>query len=81
MNFGDGLEESLLTSSIKELQIIGEKLEIYEYQNFNSSRVIGLLKNDHYVFSDINSYLLFFQHRFNISEQIYVLEEQVRKIC
>ncbi|KAL7638036.1 UNVERIFIED_CONTAM: hypothetical protein RMT77_011661 [Armadillidium vulgare] len=73
------MKEDLLSSPIEDLRKLGKKFDYFPKTNFGFARGIKLVKSNHHVFMDGNTYLIYAQNYFNISEQTYVLKEQISK--
>lgn len=54
-------------------------MDYYPNANFGLTKAIELIKSNHHVFVDAYTFLFYIQNDFNISEETYILKEQVRK--
>ncbi|RXG64883.1 hypothetical protein Avbf_10038 [Armadillidium vulgare] len=77
--YGYTIKEDLLSSPTEDLRKLGKKLDYYPDTYFGLARGIELVKSNHHVFAETNTYLFYIQNDFNISEQTYVLNEQIYK--
>ncbi|RXG55979.1 hypothetical protein Avbf_17004, partial [Armadillidium vulgare] len=77
--YGSPLKEYLLSSPIEDLRKLGKKFDYYPNTNLDVVRRIELVKSNHLVFLDGNTYMIFLQNSFSISGETYVLKEQILK--
>ncbi|KAL7637981.1 UNVERIFIED_CONTAM: hypothetical protein RMT77_011594 [Armadillidium vulgare] len=77
--YGYPLKKDLLSSTIEDLRKLSKIVDYYPNTNSGLTRVIELIKNNHHVSIDAYTYQFYIQNDFNISEQTYVLKEQIFK--
>ncbi|KAL7638019.1 UNVERIFIED_CONTAM: hypothetical protein RMT77_011632 [Armadillidium vulgare] len=77
--YGSPMKEHLLSSPIEDFRKLGKKFDYYPNTNFGLARGIELVKSNHHVLIEGNTYLIYLQNSFNISGETYVLKEQISK--
>ncbi|RXG55272.1 hypothetical protein Avbf_15481 [Armadillidium vulgare] len=77
--YGSPMKEHLLSSPIEDFRKLGKKFDYYPNTNFGLARGIKLVKSNHHVLIEGNTYLIYLQNSFNISGETYVLKEQILK--
>ncbi|KAL7638062.1 UNVERIFIED_CONTAM: hypothetical protein RMT77_011687 [Armadillidium vulgare] len=79
VNYGVPLKRDFLASPIEDIQILGKKLVYYTNTESGLARAVELVKNNYHVLVDGYDYLNYLQITFNISEETYLLKEQILK--
>ncbi|RXG67978.1 hypothetical protein Avbf_04150, partial [Armadillidium vulgare] len=79
VNYGVPLKRDFLASPIEDIQILGKKLVYYTNTESGLARAVELVKNNYHVLVDGYDYLHYLQITFNISEETYLLKEQILK--